>query len=110
MSVPTPVSPAQAVKWGHMIVSVPVFIIAGVVATVSYAIYPLLVLVGTLFGLGLGWLWWSFAIARWRDWVESVGLRPDDVQDLAVRTWLVWPRGSWLERTEFRRQNGRRGW
>jgi hypothetical protein len=104
------VSPAQAVKWGHMTVSVPVFFIAGVVATVAYAIAPLLVLVGTLVGIGLGWLWWSFAIARWRDWVESVGLRSDDVQDLAVQTWLVWPRGSWLERTEFRRRNGRRGW
>jgi len=65
---------------------------------------------GAVLGSGVAWIWWSFAIPRWRDWVIDVGLTPRDVQDLAVRVGLVWPVGSFFERTERRRRDGRRGW
>ena len=89
----------------------PVLLIIGFVGALGYHRFgrPGLYL-GVVFGALIAWVWWSFAVPRWRDCVEARGLRPDDVQTLAVQTGLIWPRGSWPERTEFRRRDGRRGW
>ena len=67
-------------------------------------------LLGVLIGAALAWPCWSFLVPRWRDWVEENGLAPEDVQSLAAGTGLLWPRGSFFERTEFRRKGGKRGW
>ena len=92
-----------------MVVTIPVLLIIGLLATLGWALLGRASL-GMIVGIIVAWVWWSFSVARWRDWVEANGLRPDDVQELARQTGLLWPRGSWLERTEFRRQNGKRGW
>jgi len=65
---------------------------------------------GLAIGALLAWPCWSILVPRWRDWVEDQGLRPDEVQPLAVRTGLLWPRGFLLERTECKRRDGKRGW
>ena len=64
---------------------------------------------GLLAGVALAWLWWSWQVPRWRDWVADRGAPVDAVQRLAVRTMLVWPKGSLMERTELRRRDGTRG-
>ena len=64
---------------------------------------------GLLAGVALAWLWWSWQVPRWRDWVTDRGAPVDAVQRLAVRTMLVWPKGSLMERTELRRRDGTRG-
>ena len=92
-------TPKHAVIWGHMVVTIPVFLVVGLLSALSCALLGS-ALPGMVVGPLVGWLWWSFSISRWRDWVEANGLRSDDVQELAVQTWLLWPRGSWLERTE----------
>jgi hypothetical protein len=92
-----------------MVVTIPVLLITGLLATLGWAFVGSAFL-GIVIGIAAGWLGWSFTISRWRDWAIANGLQPGDVQDLAARTGLVWPRGSWVERTEFRRANGKRGW
>ena len=98
----------RAVLVGHLRVTLPVVavIVAGLLAGRWYGSARL----GGLGGFAVGWLTWSFLVPRWRDWVQDHGLVPEDVQALAVRTGLLWPKGSFVERTEFRRRDGRRGW
>ncbi|MGE0761398.1 MAG: hypothetical protein AB7O38_30570 [Pirellulaceae bacterium] len=100
-----------AVLRGHMMVTLPV---AAAMAC-GFLIGRFVVQspqggVGLLAGTAVAWLLWSFQVPRWRDWVEANGISPEAVQRLAVRTGLLWPRGSLMERTEFRRRDGRRGW
>ncbi|MBV8757600.1 MAG: hypothetical protein JO257_10005 [Deltaproteobacteria bacterium] len=99
---------SRAVLIGHLRVTLPVVVlcVAGIVVGRLCGATRL----GGLGGIAVGWLAWSFLVPRWRDWVEDQGLAPDDVYPLALRSYLVWPRGSFIERTEFRRRDGRRGW
>ena len=55
-----------------------------------------------LFGICLGWLWWSVMVPRWRIWAWVRVADTDDLRQRAVRTGLIWPEGHVLERTEFR--------
>lgn len=57
-------------------------------------------------GFAVGWLWWSWFIPQWRSWAHSRGADPAEVQELGVQASLIWPKGSFFERTEIRR-NGR---
>jgi hypothetical protein len=57
---------------------------------------------GLLIGCALGWMWWSFALPRWRAWAYE---HVNDIEELkrrAVRASLIWPEGHIFERTEFR--------
>jgi hypothetical protein len=64
---------------------------------------------GVLAGGAVAWRWWSWQVPRWRDWVAERCAPVDAVQQLAVRTSLVWPKGSFMARTELRRRDGHRG-
>ena len=105
------VTPLRAVAHGHLTVTIPV-----VSVIVLFGFLGLLLngigafFLGMIVGSAAAWPLWSFLMPRWRDWVEDAGLTGDDVQRLAVFTLLLWPKGSILERTEFRRRNGKRGW
>jgi hypothetical protein len=105
------VSPLRAVARGHLTVTLPV---AGVIALFGLIGFLLngvgALIIGVMLGSVVAWPVWSILMPRWRDWVEDAGLRGEDVQSLAVRTFLLWPKDSLLERTEFRRRNGKRGW
>jgi hypothetical protein len=104
-------SVTQALWRGHLTVTLPVLVIVALCGGVGRAAFGAAGLaLGLLLGAVVAWPCWSFMVPRWRDWVEDQGIAPDEVQDGAVRTGLVWPRGSLLERTEFRRRDGRRGW
>ena len=111
MTAVKPITPVSAVLRGHLTVTLPVLVVigvAGIIGKLSAGTRGLLF--GLFTGAILAWPVWSFLIARWRDWVEDSGVMPDEVQPLAFRTGLVWPRGSFFERTEFKRRNGKRGW
>jgi hypothetical protein len=41
-------------------------------------------------------------VPRWREWVKNQGADELRTQHLAQVTGLVWPKGSFLEKTEFR--------
>jgi hypothetical protein len=108
-------SAAETVIRGHLIVTLPVLVLIGLttaIVAVSISAFtrngagqllnafrlPIGGLVGCLFG----WLWWSATIPRWREWVKSINGDEEQTQQLAERTLLVWPRGWFLEKTEFR--------
>jgi hypothetical protein len=53
-------------------------------------------------GFVLAWLWWSYAVPRWRLWAYE---RVEDIAALkvrAVQVGLTWPDGHVFERTEFK--------
>jgi len=106
------VTPRQALARGHLTVTLPVVLIMIAVVLVLRIFLGSNVglVVGLFAGPGTAWIWWSFMVPRWRDWVIDNGLRAEDVQRAAKLTGLVWPRGFLFERTEFRRRNGTRGW
>jgi len=95
-----------AVDRGHALINRPVRVIMGVVMAA-----------GALFAFGLGretvgfaviitapfigWIWWSYAVPRWRAWALARGVDPDELQAMAQREKLVWPRGHLFEKTEF---------
>lgn len=101
----------EALLRGHTRVTLPVCLIMAAGPTLGWLASGWL---GALIGLVLGpcfaWPWWSFAIPKWRDWVEDHGIRPEEIQGPAEAVGLVWSAGSFFERTEFRRRDGRRGW
>ena len=49
-----------------------------------------------------GWLAWSVLIARWRIWALTHVRNVNELFDIAAAEKLIWPAGSWFERTEFR--------
>jgi hypothetical protein len=113
-------SAVQAVIRGHLIVTLPVFVIIGLttgVAAVSISVFTpnnteikmqllhaLRLPLGGLAGCLLGWLWWSASVPRWREWAKSIGADEEQTQRLGQRTLLVWPKGWFFEKTEFRRR------
>jgi hypothetical protein len=105
------ISPLRAVAHGHLTVTLAV---VGIIAFCGFIGWLLngvgALFVGLIAGSVIVWPFWSFLMPRWRDWVEDSGLRGDDVQRLAVLTFLLWPAGSIFAGTEFKRRNGKRGW
>ena|SRR6266487_6194997 len=105
------ITPAHAVARGHLRVTLPVLVIIALGGLIGrYISGRSGLLLGLVIGAVFAWPCWSFLVPRWRDWVEDEGLDPDEVQPLAVRTGLLWPKGSLFERTECKRRNGKRGW
>jgi hypothetical protein len=114
----------DAVLCGHLVVTLPVLLIIGLItAIVSFLIGPssghegefamrLLhterLPIGGFIGVIVGWLWWSLSVPLWRKWARVHGADEEQTQQLAVRTLLVWPKGSFFEKTEFHTRKGTR--
>src|SRR5882672_8525508 len=95
------VTPLQAVAHGHLIVTLPVvgiIVLFGFIGWLLNGVGALFI--GLIVGSMIAWPCWSFLRPRWREWVEDSGLTVDEVQRLAVMTFLLGPRGSLFERTE----------
>ncbi len=101
----SPLSLAQAIARGQLLVNLPV--VAVIVFSLSLAAFAslysiLLAALLAVVGFIAGWLWWSYAIPRWRSWAHQRGVNPEELQRRAVAAGLVWPKGSVFEKTEFR--------
>ncbi|MGH7603758.1 MAG: hypothetical protein ACRENK_07155 [Gemmatimonadaceae bacterium] len=94
----------QAILRGHLVVNGPVLLIIGGVAWLA-SLFTKPASSGAGFGLLAGcflaWPWWSFAAPRWRRWALAQGVHPVELQQAAVQTGLVWPKGSVFEKTEL---------
>jgi hypothetical protein len=103
----------KALIRGQLAVNIPVFIIMfGVMGLLFYLATkklipfyfgPTSIVLGPL----VAWIYWSFAITRWRIWAFS---NVDDVHELkalAISGQLIWPDGSFFERTEIRTKKER---
>lgn len=98
----------KAITRGQLTVNLPVFIIMlGVMGSAFYLdtrklIPSYVTLLSIVLGPLLAWIYWSFAITRWRIWAFS---NVEDVEELKVRAiagQLIWADGSFFERTEIR--------
>jgi hypothetical protein len=99
-------TPERAVRVGQLVVNLPVILIIGPMSIPVFLFGgPVWGIAGLLGGPILGWIWWSFSVPRWREWAMEKGVDEELTQALAVRAGLVWPRGHFFEKTEFRRRN-----
>jgi len=65
--------------------------------------FPLAGIVVAVLGWLSAWLWWSWFIPQWRTWAHSRGADPEVLQALGEEANLIWPKGSFFERTEIHR-------
>jgi hypothetical protein len=105
-------TPAEAVWRGHRRVSLPALGLLAIGAVAGGLLTGKIAggLLGIVIAIVPAWLWWSYAIPRWRDWLDDEGIPEASVYQAAVKSGLVFPRGFSLETTEFRRRDGSRGW
>ncbi|WP_329743369.1 hypothetical protein [Dyella sp. A6] len=76
-------------------------LIGGVAA---FKLLPVVSFFLIIFAIPAAWVWWSYYVPQWRHWALQRGADPEQLQYLAERANLVWPKGSIFERTEFRRR------
>ena len=96
-------TPKRAVLLGHLVISLPVVIIMGLVPLLGCILRGQNgAMIGVALGLLVAWLWWSIFVPRWREWARSRGIDEERTQSLAERSLLVWPKGSILGKTEIR--------
>ncbi len=105
------ISAGRAVAYGLLIVNGPVLalILGGLwLGARLSAGAPSGTGLGFAAGFVLAWLWWSISVPRWRAWALSRGADPERLQLLGQRAGVVWPRGSFLAKTELppRKKNG----
>ena len=104
---PSPLPATLAISRGQLLIGWPVRLLLFSSFGVAYFFFERSSsLVGTLIAVGgfaAAWLWWSYFIPLWRSWAHERGADPEELQELGVRASLVWPKGSFLERTEIRR-------
>lgn len=105
------ISVSKAIWCGLLLVNGPVFVLL----VGPLAMFALLVESGTIArdynwvgialfpaSFGLAWLWWSFAVPRWRLWAYE---RVADISALkqdAVVVGLTWPEGHVFGKTEIK--------
>ena len=97
-----------AVMVGHAFVTMPILAFIAAVGGTAWSGLgwgPRPTLIAIIVAAGTAWLWWSFAIPRWRRWALRRGVDRDALQRVGVATGLVWPRGWIFEKTEFRRKD-----
>jgi hypothetical protein len=98
----------KALTRGQLTVNIPVFFIMfGVMGLCFYlAILKLIPFyfapTSILLGPVVAWIYWSFAITRWRIWAFSNVNDVHELKTLAISGQLIWPDGSFFERTEIR--------
>lgn len=98
----------KAIKRGHLIVNVPVFIaIIGFPALALYLSKQNLIPswgigIAFLIGFVLAWLIWSFMITKWRIWAFENVRNVHELKKRAIQEKLIWYDGNIFEKTEIR--------
>jgi hypothetical protein len=103
---PKPIPANLAVKRGALLINWPVRLImlGGVGGSYFLSKFlPWLSLALAIGAIPCAWLWWSYFVPQWRRWALRNGADPVELQYLAESASLVWPQGSFFERTESRR-------
>lgn len=66
----------------------------------SYAITTAIVLIIGAFILP--WVWWSYKVVKWKIWAFANVSDIRTLEKRAIAMQLIWPHGSWFEKTEFK--------
>lgn len=98
----------KAIKRGHLIVNVPVFI--AIIGCPSFAFYlseqNLIpgwgIGIAFLIGFVLAWIIWSYMITKWRIWAFDNVRNVHELKKRAVQEKLIWNDGNIFEKTEIR--------
>jgi hypothetical protein len=100
---PRKLDPKTAVLIGTVMINVPVFcllfgpaVAAGRLG-LGNLIWPVLVV-----SFLAAWAWWSWSVPRWRLWAYERVPSTGELQQKAQAAGLLWPRGSFFERTEIK--------
>lgn len=105
------ISVNKAIKRGHLIVNVPVFVaIIGCPAFAFYlSNYNLIpswgIGIAFLIGFVLAWLIWSYMITKWRIWAFENVRNVHELKKRAIQEKLIWNDGSIFEKAEIRNSN-----
>jgi len=101
----------NAVNRGLIFVNGPVILImfglsgwlmyAAAIKIIPWYFIPL----GILIGPCVAWLFWSFAITKWRIWAFRKVENHSELKHSAVLAGLIWEDGSFFEKTEIRTKN-----
>jgi hypothetical protein len=98
----------EALSKGKRDINLPVYVIMfGIIGLSVYLVtgqnYPgWYIVVGIVCGFVLGWLYWSFAITKWRLWAFDNVRNVHELKKRAIKEKLIWSDGSYFERTEIR--------
>lgn len=104
------VSVETALRRGRLLLKViPMAILfLGIVLSMALSSARLIAPWGIAAGLLLSgiasWLWWSFAVTRWRIWSLKHVRNIHELMDYAEQDKLLWRRGRWPQRTEIKTQ------
>ena len=96
------ISAGKAVVIGHLVVTVAAMILMYAFAVVGRLFFPKYWVWIFLLGVALVWLYCSLAILFWRRWAMHRVADTERFQKLAVATFLIAPKGSFLEKLEFK--------
>ena len=103
MNVEPTLTPGRAVMFGHLVVTVPVLAIMALAYAIgAISVGPMKAIFCVPLGCAVAWVWWSATVPRWRQWAKDQGADEVQTQHLAQVTGLVWPKGCFFEKTEFR--------
>lgn len=98
----------EAIKRGNRIVNFPVLIIMAGVALFSFFLgsqfkFPAWTsAIAVLACVILPWIYWSFMITKWRIWAFENVRNVHELKKKAIEEKLIWPDGSFWEKTEIR--------
>lgn len=102
------VSVSEAINKGQLYINLPVIMI--IIATIGATIYldsiysleKWIYIVSLILGVALGWLYWSFAITKWRIWAFENVRNVHELKEKAIEGKLIWDDESIFEKTEIR--------
>lgn len=103
-----PVTVTQAIDRGRRMINYPVAIIqftvivGSIFVVVLFSLPGWLVTVGILAGFVASWVYWSFAITKWRVWAFENVRNVHELKQRAIKEKLIWKDGSFFEKTEIR--------
>ena len=110
------VSVKQALNKGQLTINIPVFFIMfGVISLLFYLsakkeipfyFTPLSFVIGPF----CGWIYWSFAIVKWKLWAFKNVRNRHELKEKAIRTQLIWPDSSIFNKTEIWTDYQKREW
>jgi len=106
----------EALRKGHRMVNYPVIaILVGMpTASMVLSVQGLLpfgsIAVAFVLGVGLGWLYWSVMITKWRLWAFENVRNVHELRKRAIRENLIWPDGHILNKIEIRSREDQMKW
>lgn len=107
------VSVDDAIRKGHLMITLPAIAImfGSLGITIYLAIINTIPDWAAIFGFLLSFLlpfpYWSYTITKWRLWAFDSVKNAYDLQKRAVEEKLIWPEGSFFEKTEIRNREER---